>query len=208
MLIDMGAGLNICSVIVVGLRLTALNFLLRVIIELTTPLLIFAGVYRHTGDDASSTVGWVLVGVLFAAAVLLWVLATPLARLISRGLPEEIALGDLSLADCYSLGFVLIGLVYVVSHLAGVWNWTSFLIQSLVHGPHYPWSDRTRRFEIASVFIPFIAGIILIIKRRKWAIALAGKKPERTMISLNDPWGKGKITARETVTISISPPSK
>lgn len=207
-LIDVGAGMNIQSLIVVGLRLTAINFLLRVIIELSTPLLIFAGVYRRTGDGASATVGWILVGALFVGAVVLWALALPFARLVARGLPGEIALGDLSLSDFYSLGFVLVGLFYVISHLAGVWNWTTFLFQSLIHGPHYPWGDSTRRYEIASIFIPFVAGIILLIKHRKWAVALAGKKPERTLISLNDPWQKGRSKARDTVTISIGPPQK
>src|SRR5690348_7303712 len=150
--------MNMQSVIVVGLRLTAINFLLRIIIALATPLLIFAGVYRRTGDDGSATVGWMLVGALFVGAVLLWVLALPVARLVARGLPEEIALGDLSLTDCYALGFMLVGLFYVLSHLAGVWNWTGFVFQSFVHGPRYPWSDSTRRYEIANAFVPFIAG--------------------------------------------------
>jgi hypothetical protein len=54
----------------------------------------------------------------------------------------------LSLADCYSIAFVGVGLVYMVGHLPGVWNWTIFLVQSTFHGPHYPWNDRTRSYQL------------------------------------------------------------
>jgi hypothetical protein len=200
--------MNIQSLIVVVLRLTALNFLVRIIVELTTPLLVFAGIYQRSGEDASMIIGWVLVASLIFGGILLWVVALPVARLVARGVPNELSLGDLSLADCYSIAFMGVGLVYIVSHLAGVWNWTSFLIQWTLHGPRYPSYDHTRGYEIANVFIPFIVGIILLLKRRKWAVALAGKNSEGPLISLNEPWSNAKKKTPETITISISPPSK
>jgi hypothetical protein len=200
--------MNVKSLIVIVLRLIALNFLVRVIVELTTPLLVFAGVYHRTSDDASMPVGWVLVITLVLGAICLWVLALPVARLVARGVPNEISLGDLSLADCYSIIFMCVGLCYIVGHAAGVWNWTVFMLNSMIHGPRYPWNDRGRGYEIANAFIPFIIGLALLIKRRKWALALAGNQTERTLISLNEPWGHAKSKAPETITISISPPPK
>lgn len=206
--IDVSSAKNVQTLIVVVLRLTALNFLVRVIVELTTPLLVFAGIYQRSTDDNAVPVGWVLVASLVIGAILLWALALPLARVVARGVPNDISLDNLSLADCYSIAFMGVGLVYIISHAAGVWSWTSFMVQSMIHGPRYPWNDRTRGYEIAHAFIPFILGIILVVKRRKWAVKLAGEKPAPRPISLTDPWSNTKGKPSDTITISISPPPK
>jgi len=201
--------MNVHTLIVIALRLTALNFLVRVVVELTTPLLIFAGIYQRPADDSSMVIGWALVASLVFGAILLWVLALPVARLIARGVPGDLTFDNLTLADCYSIAFVGIGLVYIISHAAGVWNWTTFFLHSLIHGPRYPLGDRSRGYEVANIFIPFIIGILLVFKRRKWSRAFAGKDVQQRPISLNDPWGNVKSkTPPETITISISPPPK
>jgi hypothetical protein len=207
--IDVPTVTNVHTLIAIALRLTAFNFLVRVVVELTTPLLIFAGVYQRPADDASMTVGWALVASLTLGALLLWFLALPTARLVARSAPGDLSFDNLTLADCYSIAFVGIGLVYIISHAAGVWNWTTFFLHSLIHGPRSPFADRSRGYEVANIFIPFIIGILLIVKRRKWSVALAGKRVENRPVSLSDPWGNvNSKTPPETITISISPPSK
>lgn len=203
--IDITPAKNIHALIAVALRLTALNFLVRVVVELTTPLLTFAGIYQRSAEDSSMAIGWVFVASLILGAIFLWVLALPLARLIARGVPGDLSFDNLTLADCYSIAFVGIGLVYIVGHAAGVWNWTTFFLHSLIHGPRSPFGDRSRGYEVANIFIPFIIGILLVFKRRTWSRAFAGKDVQQRPISLNDPWNT-KSKTQETITISISPP--
>jgi hypothetical protein len=198
-IIDVVPALNIYSLVAIALRLTALNFLLRIVVEISTPVLAAAGFYHQSPDDAPPAIAWALVGGLMLGSILLWTLALPLARLVAKGLPFELSLGNLSLADCYSIAFTVLGLVYIVSHLAPVWNWTWFTLQSLIHGPRYPWNDRTRGYQIVTAFLPFIAGIVMVLKRRKWALKLAGSNTHNAVISFKEP----RMKPSEPIKVSI-----
>jgi hypothetical protein len=198
-IIDVVPTLNIYSLVAIVLRLTALNFFLRIVVEISTPIMASAGFYHQSPDDAPPVIAWALVGGLLLGAILLWTLALPIARLVAKGLPFELSLGNLSLADCYSIGFTVLGLIYIVSHLAPVWNWLWFMLQSLIHGPRYPWSDRTRGYQIMTAFLPFIAGIILVLKRRKWALKLAGSATHNPVMSFKEP----RMRPSEPIKVSI-----
>ena len=186
-IIDVVPEMNIQSVVAVVLRLVALNFLLQMVTEISTPVLTAAGFYHQSTDDAPMVIGWMFVGSLMLGAILLWTLALPVARIVAKGVPYEFSLGEMSLADCYSLAFVVLGVIYIVSHLTGVWNWTWFALQSLIHGPRFPWNDRAQGYQISRVFIPFIVGIVLVLKRRKWALKLAGSNTHSAVISFKEP---------------------
>jgi hypothetical protein len=123
----------------------------------------------------------------------------PVARLVAKGLPFELSLGNLSLADCYSIAFTVLGVVYIVSHLAPVWNWLWFALQSLIHGPRFPWNDRTQGYKIATAFLPFIAGIVMLIKRRKWALRLAGPSTHDAVVSFKE----SRMKPSEPIKVSI-----
>lgn|GEM_PF-723385 len=206
--IDILPAVNIQSLVVIVLRLTALNFLLRVVLEISTPLLAATGMLPRSADDAPMTIGWMLAGALVLGAIVLWALASPLARLIARGVPHELSLDNLSLADCYSIAFLGVGTVYMVGHLPGVWNWSLFFGRSILHRLNYPFNDPTRSYEIANAFIPFLVGMILVWKRRKWAVALAGASTHRTVVSLNEPRWTAPRETREPIKISIDAPPK
>ena len=195
--------MNVQSLVVIVLRLMALNFFLWVVVEISTAALVAAGIYHRSADEAPVTIGWVLVGVLVLSAILLWVLAPPLARLVARGVPLELSLGNLSLADCYSIAFLGMGLFFAVSHLASVWNWSLFLARWIFHSSYYVWNAREHGHELANAFLPFIAGIILIWKRQKWALALAGTSTHTASVSLNEPWSDVKHKKQEPIKISI-----
>jgi hypothetical protein len=64
--------------------------------------------------------------------------------------------------------------VYIVSRLAGVWNWTLYFLRWAFHRQYVPWNDPGRGHQIMSIFIPFIAGILLVWMRKKLARYLAG----------------------------------
>ena len=206
--IDIIPAVNIQSLVVIVLRLTALNFLLRVVLEISTPLLAATGMFPRPADDAPMAIGWVLAGGLVLGAIFLWALAAPFARLIAQGVPHELSLDNLSLADCYSIAFLGVGTVYMVGHLPGVWNWSLFFARSIFHRLNYPLNDPARSYDIANAFIPFIVGMILVWKRRNWAVALAGTGTHRTVISLNEPRWTAARETREPIKISIDAPPK
>jgi hypothetical protein len=181
--IDVTPTMNIHTIVAVVLRLMALNFFLRIVVEISTPLLVFAGIYQRPADEAPMTIGWGLVGGLLLGGVLLWLLALPLARLVARGVPGDLSLDNLTLADCYSLAFTGVGLVYIVSHLAGAWNWTMYFLRWMFHRQFIPWADPNRGAQIMSIFIPFIAGIVMVLMRNKWARALAGTSTHSAAVS-------------------------
>src|SRR5207253_3605936 len=112
--------------------LMALDFLLRVAIQLTPSLLSFMRV-RHSSPPGESSLDaalpWVMLVGLVLCAVLLWVLALPIARLVTKRVPQEVSLGVLTLADCYSFAFVGVGLLYVASGLPHVLTWGHYVFK-------------------------------------------------------------------------------
>jgi hypothetical protein len=114
------------------------------------------------------------VGALFLGGVLLWLLALPVARLVARGVPGDISFDNLTLADCYSLAFAALGAVYIVKNLPGAWNWTMYFLSRLFHHQYTPWEDPGRGYQVMNIFIPFLAGILLVVTRKKLARVMAG----------------------------------
>ena len=172
--IDVTPLTNVHTLLALALRVTAVNFLVRILVEISTPLLISAGIYQRPADDAPVSIAWALVGALFLGGILLWLLALPIARLVARGVPGDISFDNLTLADCYSFAFAGLGLVYIVSRSAGVWNWTMYFLRWLFHHQYVPWDDPGRGYQITNTFIPFIAGILLVVTRKKLARIMAG----------------------------------
>ena len=170
--------MNLQSLVVVLLRLVSLNFLLQVCVELILKLTSITTAYQNLPRDefrsALVTPLLVILG-LSIGAVLLWVWATPLARFITRGLAPELSLGTLTLADCYALIFVAIGLFYAVGYLAAVLNWSHYLLKMEVTRVNDTWRRQVSWYDISRAFLTFIAGIVLLVNGRKWALALARK---------------------------------
>jgi hypothetical protein len=92
--------MNLQSLIVVGLRLMALDFLLRVGVQLTPQILRFLRVYQPSPFRESSSsmlLPWLVLAGLIAAAVALWFLALPIARIVTRGVSRDLSFGVMSL---------------------------------------------------------------------------------------------------------------
>jgi hypothetical protein len=118
---------------------------------------------------------------MLVGAVLIWMLALPIARLVTRGAPVELSFGSVSLMDCYSVAFLAVGLAYICKNLPQVLNWTHFLIQAKATHSEDAWKEGVQGYPISQAFIPFIIGIVLFVKGRAWAGALASRQ-ERTTI--------------------------
>ena len=76
--------MNLQSLVVVVLRLMALDFLLQVAIQLTPQMLIYLGSYQHSPvDGGPSALPWLFLAALILSAGLLWFLALPIARFVT-----------------------------------------------------------------------------------------------------------------------------
>jgi len=171
--------MNLQSLIVVILRLMALNFFLQVAVQLSPQLLRFTEVSRHGGlSDMGSylAVPVIMIVGLIAGAVLIWAFALSIARFVTRGVSRDLSFGSLSLVDCYSVAFIGIGLFYIASHFPQVLNWTHYLFKAAASQPGDTWKQGVQWYDVSSAFIPFIVGVVLFVKGRSWAVALAQRQ--------------------------------
>jgi hypothetical protein len=172
--------MNLQSLIVVVLRLMALDFLLRVAVQLTPQILQFLRLYERSPlDDSQSfmVLPWLMLVGLIVAAVLLWFLAQPIARLVTCGVSHDLSFGAMSLVDCYSIAFMAVGLFYISSHLPQVLNWAHYFLKTAASGRGDS-GEGASGYEISQSFIPFIVGVVLFVNGRRWAVALARRQTE------------------------------
>lgn len=172
--------MNLQSLVVVVLRLMALDFLLQVAVQLTPSLLSLLSL-RHGAlgeSPADAVLPWLILIGLVLCAVVLWVFALPLAGLVTRRVPQEVSLGTLTLADCYSVAFIGVGLLYIASGLPQILNWGHYLFKMAASTSGDSWKAQVNFYQVSQAFIPFIAGALLFIKGRAWAVALASRQRE------------------------------
>jgi len=168
--------MNLQGLVVVALRLMALSSLMSGIVQLISFAIQMARfAERSPFDNSTALTIWVGIGGMFAWAVLLWVFAFPVAKLVTRRLPLDISLKSITLADCYSVMFMGIGLYYVAGYLARVLNRACYLFKESASCYENSWIPKVDVADIAQAFIPFIAGIILFVYGRRWALALSRK---------------------------------
>jgi len=171
--------MNLQSVVVVFLRLMALDFLVRSVIVLAPQVLSFEAAYPRSPYDETfllKALPWLILAALIVGACLLWALALPIARLVTRGVPKDLSLGALSLADCYSVAFMAVGLLYVVNRLPQALNWAYYLFKTEASGLGASQMTAPSGYGISQAFILLIIGTLLFVNSRKWAVALAQKQ--------------------------------
>ena len=174
--------MNLQSLIVVILRLMALNFFLQVAVQLSPQLLRFTEVSRQDGfgSMASYLVAPIIMVIgLIVGAILIWVFALPIARFVTRGVSRDLSFGSLSLVDCYSVAFIGIGLFYIASHFPQILNWTHYLFKAAASQPGGTWKEGVQWYDVWSAFVPFVVGVVLFVNGRSWAVAL-GRRQEKS----------------------------
>ncbi len=173
--------MNLQSLVVVVLRLMALNFLLQVAVQLTPQMLqLLRWNDSSLFDDPHSymVLPLLILAVIIAAAVLLWVFALPIARFVTRGVARDLSFGAMSLVDCYSVAFIAVGLFYISGHLPQVLNWTHYLFKAAASTPGDTWKERIEWYNVSAAVVPFVVGVVLFVKGRRWAVALARQQEE------------------------------
>ena len=166
--------MNLQSLVVVVLRLITLKFLLETIIMSVPVTLQLLRLQEPTPFDLPLVV-WLIFGILLAWSILLWIFALPVARLITRRLPQDISFGAMTLADWYSIAFIGVGVYYIAGYLTRVLTLTCHLFKGAAASSGYWWLREVNGTAIAQAYIPFIAGILLFAFGRKWAVMLARK---------------------------------
>ncbi len=168
--------MNLQSIVVVLLRLMALNLVLMVIQMIPMWLVFWPELLVQTSDERWLYF-WLLVFVmliLLVSAVLLWVRALPLARLVTRSAALEVSLGSLSLADCYSIAFIGLGLYQMVANLAGVLTFLHLMYTAT--NSVADWMEPDKFSHVFNAILPFVIGLILFVKGRRWAVKLATRQ--------------------------------
>jgi hypothetical protein len=168
--------MNLQSIVVVLLRLMALHLVLLVIQMIPMWLVLWPELLVQNSDERWLYF-WLLVFVmviLLASAVLLWVRALPLARLVTRPVSLEVSLGSLSLADCYSIAFIGLGLYQMVANLAGVLTFLHLMYTAT--NSVADWMEPDKLSHIFNAILPFMIGLVLFIKGRRWAVKLAARQ--------------------------------
>jgi hypothetical protein len=164
--------MNLQSVVVVLLRLSSLNFLVSLLLQVPY---VATYISRSASYGSSSGLVWIslflVVGLICAA--LIWVMAPAISRLMTRGLSQEVPLGALSLTDCYSVAFVGIGLFLAAGHLSQVLYWLFYSLHAASTMPEDSWKTTLNGYSISQAVISFIIGIVLLVNGRKWAVALS-----------------------------------
>lgn len=175
--------MNLKSLVVVALRLMALNFLFQSVIQ----FLMIMQMYKHLPTDyLSLSTEFTVVGGMFICTVILWCFALPIAKLATHRLPRYLSLGTVSLVDCYSIAFIGMGLFYSIGHLAAVLHRACSLFKKAAFCYKYSWIEELSSFYIAQEFIPFIIGFFLFLYSRKWAELLAKKHTATTASDIKE----------------------
>jgi hypothetical protein len=159
--------MNLQSLVVVLLRLMALDLLLRKTIAAAFTQL--QGVVRHPLLIIATAM---LVAVIALVAIAIWFLATPIARLVTRGISCDISLGSLTLAHCYSVTFLGVGLYFAGSYLASVLEWGHYLVVTSMSDSADAW-EGFNVYELLQTVITFIVGVVFLVLGRRWGAALA-----------------------------------
>lgn len=183
--------MNLISLVVVVLRLMALKLFclggLQIIHYFSQERTIYADNYF----DIRHPFPWLMFSSLVFLSLALWVMALPVARMVTHGVSTDLSFGALALVDCYTLAFMGIGLYFVLNYLPYALKLTDFIFRTAATGAGDSWKQDLRPYEVSETFIPLALGAVLFYNARKWAMALAKRD-----ISVKAPAAPASIEAK------------
>ena len=106
------------------------------------------------------------------AAGISWILAQPLARLVTKGYDTPVNFGGLTRQDLYCYAFVFVGLGFFVRGFAAVLTmlgglFASVTVSALSPGDHALLASMT--VQIPRAFVETILGLISMLFANRWA---------------------------------------
>ncbi|OGV49509.1 MAG: hypothetical protein A2017_22010 [Lentisphaerae bacterium GWF2_44_16] len=165
------------SIVVVVLRLMALSLVFKLIIVLV-PVIVWFPQMFHGNFKLFFFNMWtsLLVFLVFVGCiVVMWMFAYPLARLITRQTSVDLAPINLDLPDCYTIALVVLGLLGIMDNLSDVIDIVYYVIVAIMEYGLY-WKGQIDINKVLRALGPFIFGVILLVKSRTWALALAKRQ--------------------------------
>ena len=171
--------MNLQSLVVVVLRLMALNFLLSVAVQLSLPFTRWLQAIHGSSMGTSAVdaaLPWLMLIGLVLSAVSLWVFALPIAGWVTTRVPQDLSLDRVTLADCYSVAFIGVGLLYLANGLPQVLNWSHYMFKLAASTSGDSWKSQVDFYQVSQAFIPFVVGVLLFANGRRWAVALARRQ--------------------------------
>jgi hypothetical protein len=171
--------MNLRSLVVVGLRLVVLNFFLREVLELG-----WAALTQKPITGQFNPI-WLLIFIAIVGSALLWAFTPDIATAITRGIPGEISLGAPALVDCYTIGFVALGIYYMASDLPALFSWVIYIFRSALQSSGTEWRRQIKFADFVVVCAWFLLGCALVLNARVWGTALATK--QKQMASTAEP---------------------
>jgi hypothetical protein len=167
--------MNIKSIVVVVLRIYSLNFLFMGFIKLTPVFISSAVMLAGVDEDfplAPIVVPYAIIAIFILIGVSFWVFARPLANLITRKLPKEIAIGTFDLTNSYTIAFLALGLFFTIGEFPHTLYWAFHIFKLAASRSGSSWKDEVDFYKVLSDVIPFTFGLMMIFKARFWAIKL------------------------------------
>ncbi len=160
------------SIVVIVIRLFVLNSLLCVL------ALTASAVMTPLPSKQSFLVvqmPYVPAVLMLIVAVLLWILAPVVARLVTRGVDASVSVGSLSRADLYNFAFVFLGLFFILSSIGDVINWLHYFATASQESP-----ERDPRiqnlYQLTRPCLTLAAGLVSLLGAPRWTKKLVGRE--------------------------------
>lgn len=155
------------SIVVIVLRLFALNWLLY---DVTLWTIAFLSLSPSV--SVSSQPGFIALyappSLILLAAILIWLLAPLIARLVSPDPDATVDLSGLSLYHLYCFGFVFLGLYFILSSFADVINWIHYFAME-AHNSAKPDPQGQSLYQASRPALTFVGGLISLLGAPRWA---------------------------------------
>lgn len=168
--------MNLKDLVVVAIRLLALEFALRIVTLLPQLALYFTEGQKVSPASGLAVLPLTFCVVYLCGAILLWAFAKPIGEIVSRGLSPELSFGRMSLADCYTIAFVGMGVFNVSNCFPQALNWALFLFQSAASSGGTSWKEGVNWQDVFQAEFPFVFGVVLFANGRRWALKLAARQ--------------------------------
>lgn len=160
--------MNLSALVIVGLRITALVFILRLVTGALPAMWLLS-----SEEKFPRTFSGLVIGIQAASGALIWAFAVPLGRAVTKRLPQELSFGAITLADCYSAAFLGIGLVQFSTYLGSSIGWLESLFKSAIGSSSKQWQETMDFYSMSCELVPLIFAVLLFFNGRKWAVWLA-----------------------------------
>jgi hypothetical protein len=157
--------INMRDVVVVAIRILAINLGLEDLGFLPRAL---SG-YRAT---PSMWVAGLVFGIAILIAVMLWLLAGPLARWITRGHDSSLDCGSLTPIHLYTAIFLVVGLYFAIDSLGPALTWLHYSLRQSSSGGQLSLEQKANFYSLFKYLMRLALGLALIFNGRRFAAKL------------------------------------